>query len=70
MRRPKHLRLIVAASLGGLLLLFALQNMAEVDLTLLFWTFRVKRILLIAVSVLIGMAIGWLLVPSRHPPRA
>ena len=32
-------KLIVAMALGGFLVLFALQNMAEVDLTILFWTF-------------------------------
>ena len=56
----RNVKLVVAAVLGGLLTIFALQNMAAVDLTILFWTFEARRIVVIGVSFVIGLAIGWL----------
>jgi uncharacterized integral membrane protein len=47
--------------LGGLLVLFALQNLADVQLTFLFWTFHSRRFVVIGSSLLVGLAIGWLL---------
>ncbi len=53
-------RLIVAAVLGGVLVLFAMQNLARVELNVLFWSFEARRIVVIGFSFAIGFAIGWL----------
>lgn len=52
-------RLAVTLVLGGLLGVFALQNMAKVELTFLFWTFESRGILVIAFSMIAGLIIGW-----------
>ena len=52
-------RLFVTLLLGGLLGMFALQNMAKVELTFLFWTVESRRIVVIAISLIVGLVIGW-----------
>jgi uncharacterized integral membrane protein len=52
-------RLFITLLLGGLLGVFALQNMATVELTFVFWTFESRRIIVIAVSLIVGLIIGW-----------
>ena len=59
-------RLVIAAVLGGCLVLFALQNLAQVELTVLFWTFEARRFVVIAFSFAIGFAIGWLFRAHRR----
>ncbi|MDF2371239.1 MAG: LapA family protein [Rhizobiaceae bacterium] len=60
-----NVKLIIASILGVILLLFALQNMARVDLTFLFWTFEARRVVVIVMSFIIGIAVGWLLKAHR-----
>ena len=60
-----NLKLFFAAVLGALLLLFAIQNTAQVELSVLFWTFEARRIVVISLSFLVGLAIGWLLKAHR-----
>ena len=48
----------MAILLGALLVLIALQNMTPVELTFLFWTFETRRIVLIAMCVVIGFLFG------------
>jgi len=52
-------RLFITLLLGGLLGAFALQNMAKVELTFIFWTFESRRIMVVAVSLIVGLIIGW-----------
>ncbi len=59
-------RLAIAAALGGVLVLFALQNLARVELTVLFWTFEARRFVLIGISFAIGFAVGWLVKAQRR----
>ncbi len=59
-------RLIIAAALGGVLVLFALQNLARVELNVLFWTFEARRFVVIGVSFAIGFAVGWLVKAQRR----
>jgi len=54
-----QMRLAVTLVLGGAVGMFALQNMAKVELTFLFWTFESRRILVIAFSLIAGLVIGW-----------
>jgi len=52
-------RNIVALILGGLLGIFALQNMASIELTFLVWTFESRRIVVIAASLIVGWFFGY-----------
>ena len=45
-------------AVGGLLVVFALQNMATIQVNFLGFGFETRRILLIIVSVLVGFALG------------
>ena len=63
-------RLYVAVVLGGLIGVFALQNVGRVDVTFIFWTFQLRLIVVIIISLVIGLIIGWFYghggVGSRH----
>lgn len=52
------LNLILAATAGGLIVLFALQNLTDIEVTFLFWTFQTKRYFLIMVTAVLGLLIG------------
>ncbi len=52
-------RLYVALVLGGLIGVFALQNVGSVDVTFIFWTFQLRLIVVIIISLVIGLIIGW-----------
>ena len=57
----------MALILGALLLLVAFQNMASVELTFLFWTFQTRRILVIAICVVIGFLLGRITSTRKQP---
>ena len=59
-------KLLVALFLGIFLTLFTIQNMAEVELTMLFWTIQARRVAVIGISFLIGLAIGWIIKSQRQ----
>lgn len=50
----------IAAILFLLVVVFAVQNAAIVEIRLLFWEVTFPRSLLIFLMLLIGMAIGWI----------
>ena len=56
----KTLRIWLIGGLLACLALIAFQNMASVELTVLFWSFETRRILLIMVCFGLGVAVGWL----------
>lgn len=62
----RKIRWILILILGGLLVLFALQNVQNVDLTFLFWTFESRRIVVIGFSVAVGLIVGWLFGAFGH----
>jgi len=64
-RFKANVRLVVAALLGGILVLFALQNLARVEVDVLIWTFEVRRFVVIGISFVIGFAVGWLIRAHR-----
>ena len=59
-------KLLIALALGIFLTLFTIQNMAEVELTILFWTIQARRVAVIGISFLIGLAIGWIIKSQRQ----
>ena len=62
----QNVKLIIAVVLGAFLMLFALQNMAKVELTILVWTFETRRIVVIGLSFLIGFVIGLIVKAGRR----
>ncbi|MGB5489804.1 MAG: LapA family protein [Woeseiaceae bacterium] len=54
-------KLFIASGLILLVMIFAVQNAATVDIRLLFWDVAFPRSLLIFMMLLIGMLIGWFL---------
>ncbi len=62
-------RLYVALVLGGLIGVFALQNVSSVDVTFIFWTFQLRLIVVIIISVVIGLIIGWFYGHGGRPAR-
>lgn len=63
----RHVRFWIIAALLALLALFALQNIAQVELTVLFWSFQTSRIVVIGASFLLGGVVGWLLKAFWRP---
>ncbi len=55
--------MLLAAIVGGLIVLFALQNLADAEVTFLFWNFQTKRYLVVmiaaAAGLLAGLALGY-----------
>lgn len=54
-------KLFIAGGLILLVMIFAVQNAATVDIRLLFWDVAFPRSLLIFMMLLIGVVIGWFL---------
>jgi lipopolysaccharide assembly protein A len=54
-------KLILGIALGGMAVLFIIQNVTAVDLTFLFWTLSMSRALLMSLILSIGIILGWLL---------
>lgn len=56
----------VTAALGILALIliavFSVQNLASVEVSLLFWTFTASKVVVILVAFILGMLTGWSLV--------
>jgi putative membrane protein len=65
----KTLRFWLAVGLGAFLALFAFQNMAPVEITVLFWTFESRRIVVIGLALITGMVIGWTATTLRRVRR-
>ena len=66
---PRNIHLWLTGGIVGLLVVFILQNVATVDLTLLFWTISLPRAILLAIVFAIGVLVGWILKTMRHPKR-
>ena len=66
------LRPIISIVLIGIVLVFAIQNVADVEVQFLIWSFALPRAILIVVVFALGMLIGWILhsVRARKRPQA
>ncbi|HEY5604573.1 MAG TPA: LapA family protein [Gammaproteobacteria bacterium] len=56
-----HTKLIVSLVLGGLAVLFIVQNAAVIDIRFLFWTMSMSRALFMFFMLATGLLVGWLL---------
>lgn len=65
----QQIRFWLAVGLGAFLALFSFQNMALVEVKVLFWTFETSRFFVIAASFLIGVAIGWIVKSLQRARR-
>ena len=54
-------KLVITTALIILVMIFAVQNAAIVDIKLLFWDVEIPRSLLIFMMLFIGIVIGWFL---------
>lgn len=54
-------KLVITTALIILVMVFAVQNAAVVDIRLLFWDVALPRSLLMFMMLLIGVVIGWFL---------
>lgn len=65
----KQGKLILGLILAGMAVLFVIQNVAVVEIRLLFWTIAMSRALLVIFLLGTGMVIGWLLHGYFSPQR-
>ena len=66
---PPNLRPILLVVLVGLVLVFAVQNVANVEVQFLIWSIAMPRAILIAVVFALGVLIGWILHGLRRRRR-
>jgi uncharacterized integral membrane protein len=56
-----QIKLVVTLILAGMAVLFIFQNVAAVEIQLLFWSIQISRSLLMILMLVIGMLMGWFL---------
>ena len=56
-----NFKMLIVLILAGLAVLFIIQNVAVVEIQLLFWAVQISRSLLILLLLAIGIIIGWFL---------
>lgn len=65
---PASARPVILIVLIAIGVLFAIQNVADVEVQFLLWSFALPRAILILVVLALGMLIGWIL-HSVHARR-
>jgi uncharacterized integral membrane protein len=65
--RRERLRLITALAVGGLGAAFALLNLDEVEVNWIVGTWDTPLIIVVAISLLVGAALGFLAARRRGP---
>lgn len=60
-----RIKWFVTLALLGLVGLFALQNIQEATVSVLFWTIRLPLIVVIVLGYAVGLIVGWLYWPFR-----
>ena len=56
-----HFKLIISLILAGLALLFAIQNVATVEISFMIWSTSMPRAILVFIVLATGIVIGWLM---------
>ena len=62
----KNLRIATGAVLATLLVVVLVQNSTAVALRLITWRIEMPLFVVVLLSALVGLAIGWLLKARRH----
>ncbi len=57
---------IITLILIGLVVVFVIQNIQTVEVRFLVWTVSMSRALMILLTLLIGIVVGWLVGRPRH----
>lgn len=66
----KDIRLWITIGILGLVILFTLQNIATVEITFLFWTMTLPRVVFLIIVFALGVLLGWVLKSlNRHAHR-
>jgi len=60
-KKPWGFGRIMSIALSAIVLLFVVQNLAVVEVNLLFWSIQMPRAFLLAVIFLVGLVVGILL---------
>lgn len=64
-----NVKLYVGLGLLFLLFLFAIQNAALLEVSFLFWTFTMRRALVLFLVLAVGIVFGWFLRTWVHRRR-
>lgn len=62
----KNVRIGLGAALATLLIVVLVQNSSAVTLRLIAWQLTLPLFVVVLLSALIGLAIGWLIKARRH----
>jgi uncharacterized integral membrane protein len=68
----KNMRLILSLALVALIVVFSIQNAAELQVNFLFWSLTTRRVFVLFGVLVIGIILGWLLrahADSRHTEK-
>jgi uncharacterized integral membrane protein len=61
-----NIRLVLTLTLIGLIVVFSIQNVAEVEIQFLLWSFTTRRAFLIFAVLIIGILVGWIIHGIHH----
>lgn len=62
----RNVKLIVSLNLLALLVIFSIQNAELLQINFLFWSFEMRRALMLFLVLAIGVVIGWTLHSLRN----
>ena len=65
----RNAKLILILVLLGFLVVFSIQNAEQLNVSFLFWSFSLRRAVMLFAVFAVGVFTGWLLRGSRHRDR-
>lgn len=60
-RMALNIKIILLVSLGGVIALFLIQNVADTEIQLFLWSVTMRRSTLVLLVLGVGVVIGWVL---------
>jgi uncharacterized integral membrane protein len=66
----QKVKLIAGLALLLLIVIIIIQNLAAVELTLLFWKVNISLFFLTSINLVGGFILGWLFVSRKHKKKA
>lgn len=55
----RDLKMVLVIVLVGVVVVFSVQNAAQLELNFLFWTFSSRRVIILFLVLAIGILVGW-----------